>query len=244
MTPYQSLFARQEIKFLVQQWQYDRLIDCLQGALQADACGEVTIGNIYYDTPDFQLIRASLEKPKYKEKLRLRCYNQPSSNSNTFVEIKKKYRGTVYKRRIAMPYQEAFLELEKKKVLSPDDSFEHRQISAEISYMMDHYPDLQPAMCVFYDRLAWQGIRQPDLRITFDRNLRWRTQDLDLRMGSYGMPILEPGQRIMEIKVQQAIPLWLCHALSELEVYKTSFSKYGRGYMDYRRCMEHVTNIA
>lgn len=99
MSGYQSVFCRVEVKFMLTAAQYRALIPVLKQYMVPDDFFKSTISNLYYDTPDFRLIRTSLAKPRYKEKLRLRCYNVPAEESQSFVEIKKKVDGVVYKRR-------------------------------------------------------------------------------------------------------------------------------------------------
>lgn len=225
---FKDVFQRIELKYMLDEGQYLELRNRLRGYAEVDAYGETSIMNIYFDTPDFELINRSLEKPKYKEKLRLRTYGRPGDDSNAFIEIKKKFKGVVYKRRISMPYREALgYLLDGKPVNEPS------QISREIDYFISHYKGLKPAMTVTYDRIAMAGIEDPELRITFDRNIRWRTKDMDLRNGNDGTDILLPGEHLMELKVAGGIPMELARMLSDLEIRQTSFSKYGRGYQMY-----------
>lgn len=189
-----------------------------------DRFAESTIGNIYYDTPDFRLIRRSLDRPAYKEKLRLRTYRTPGAHTEAFVEIKKKYDHIVYKRRVAMPYRQAVDYLAGGQ--APEDS----QIAREIEWFREFYQGLRPAMCICYDRYAVFDKNQPALRITFDSRIRWRDHALDLSRGMDGRPVLEDDLCLMEIKIPGATPLWLARALSDAGVFPTHFSKYGRAY--------------
>ena len=93
-------FKRTEMKFLLTPYQYAALMREIENNIKPDDYPESHIENIYYDTPTDYLIRTSLEKPIYKEKLRLRTYGVPGAASPAFLEIKKKYDGIVYKRRI------------------------------------------------------------------------------------------------------------------------------------------------
>lgn len=104
---YQAVFKRNEIKYLLTGRQLSSLMPVLQSHMVPDAFAHSSILNLYYDTPDFRMIRRSLEKPKYKEKLRLRSYGTPESGSQVFPEIKKKARGIVYKRRVSMSCEDA-----------------------------------------------------------------------------------------------------------------------------------------
>ncbi len=192
--------------------------------MKKDVYGQYTICNIYYDTDDWRLIRASLEKPKYKEKLRVRSYGTAKNDSKVFVEIKKKYDGIVYKRRITCGANEVFDYLNGNQ-----NEADYGQIGREIEWFQQFY-HTKPKVFIGYDRLAFAGIEDPELRITFDTNLRWRTDRLDLRYGDYGAPISGYGDVLMEIKIPDTAPLWLSHLLSKAKAYPTSFSKYGACY--------------
>lgn len=220
------VFERVERKFLLTPTQYAGLMRVLPEYMQADQYGESTILSLYLDTEDSLLIRRSLEKPVYKEKLRLRSYGVPRGTDNVFLEVKKKVRGVVYKRRICLPLARAMECLAQGSVPAAGG-----QIGREIAYMLRRYR-LRPAVLLAYDRTAYTELEpSPNrLRITIDRDIRSRQTDLDLRLGSAGELLLAPGMRLMEIKTAHAIPLWLCAALDQNEIRPTSFSKYGRVY--------------
>ena len=228
MENYQSIFERYEKKYLLSQTQYDALMGRIGELAAPDQFGETTVMNLYYDTPDYRIIRHSLEKPVYKEKLRIRSYGVPGNDSRTFMELKKKCRGIVYKRRVALPYGEATGHLEEGIPFR-----EMTQIGKEIDYFREMNPDLTRGMVIIYERTAYAGIKDPDLRITFDRDIRYRERgpSCDLAEGSEGTRILAPGERIMEIKVPRAMPLELVRILNELKIYPHSFSKYGQAYL-------------
>ena len=229
-----NVFNRYEKKFLITDDIYEQIIERIDSRMEPDSHsqngGIYTICNIYYDTGDDYLIRTSIEKPLYKEKLRLRSYGQPNKDSEAFIEIKKKFDGNVNKRRITLPMGEAvdYLNNDVRPRSVPEDS----QIFREIEYMRSRYA-LEPKLYLSYDRRAYVDKENEELRITFDRNITTRREDLDLASGSYGDKLLPEGYWIMEIKVTQAIPMWLTDILSELKVYKTSFSKYGTEYKEY-----------
>lgn len=225
MGQYQDVFKRVEKKYLLSEYQYKELRKKLEEYVRVDKYGKTTITNIYFDTPDMLLIRRSLEKPVYKEKLRLRTYGVPGAETPAFIELKKKYKGVVYKRRIDMPYEDAVKYLYKG--VHPEKT---TQITKEIDYFLKFYRGIAPAMYISYDRIATYGIEDPNLRITFDGNITWRTQELELSKGVWGSKLLNEGERLMEIKIGGAMPLWLVKILDELEIYPTSFSKYGNAY--------------
>ncbi len=228
MSGFKDTFQRFETKYLLEDFQYRAIMERLKDMAKVDEYGETSILNIYYDTPSFSLIKASLEKPVYKEKLRLRSYGIPKDDTRAFIEIKKKYEGIVYKRRIGMDYSDCL------KYLNDNEPVEKQsQISNEIDYFKQFYKGLRPAMAISYDRIAMAGINDPELRITFDENIRWRVDNLDLKAGNVGKEILKKGQRLMELKIAGAMSIEMAHILSDLNIRKISFSKYGRGYLDY-----------
>jgi hypothetical protein len=220
----QMIFKRYEIKYLLSAEQRAAIEQALDDHMIADVHGHSTILSLYLDTPDYRLVRRSMEKPFYKEKLRVRSYGVAEPDSTVFVELKKKYDSVVYKRRIGMTQQEADSYLETCQPTS--DS----QIAREINYCMQHYEQLAPKVLLSYERDAYYGDGDPNFRITFDENILWRDYDANLSSGVYGTPILGEGQSLMEVKTAGAIPLWLVHILSENHIYRTSFSKYGRAY--------------
>ncbi len=220
----QFTFKRYEKKYLLDTAQYQTLRKVLDQSMRADEYGQSTVCNVYYDTPDFALARASIEQPVYKEKLRVRSYGIPTRGDKVFVEIKKKYDGVVYKRRVRMPDGEAFAYL-NCGVPARDDS----QIQREIDWFCS-CRSLEPKVYIAYDRTALAGREDPELRITFDRNIRWRDYELDLTEGDHGEPLLAPDTLLMEIKIPGTVPVWLSHLLSERSLFPTGFSKYGSCY--------------
>lgn len=220
-----NTFQRRELKYLLDPWQKSAVFSAMQGHMQGDRYPDSAISNIYFDTPDFLLIRRSLEKPIYKEKLRMRSYGIAKEGGTVFVELKKKYRSMVYKRRVPMELSQA----ESYLSYNPPTG-KACQIRKEIDYFLDFYQPLQPAMFLSYQREAFVGIQEQGLRVTFDKDILWRREQITLRSGAYGVSALEPGFTLMEVKAVGAIPLWLAKVFSENGIYKTSFSKYGRAY--------------
>lgn len=207
----QHSFERHEKKYFLTPVQREALLSGMQGHVRADSYGRYTIGNIYYDTDDWRIIRASIEKPVYyKEKLRVRCYGVPSENEGVFVELKKKYAGIVYKRRIVMGVRmaESFL-----AGAGAEPEVHQGQIGREIAWFQTVHKT-SPKVFIGYVRHAFAGISEPDLRITFDTDIRWRDTDLDLCAGTYGKPVLSDDRVLMEVKTPHACPLWLSRLLS------------------------------
>ena len=216
------LFRRIEKKFMLSTDQYEALLPLLEGHMVEDKFAHSKICNIYYDTPSFLLIRRSIDKPLYKEKLRVRSYGVPGEGDQVFVEIKKKFDGVVYKRRITMTCGEA------ERYLSGEaPAPEPCQISREIDYFVSRYEGLRPGMYISYDRYSLASPEGGLVRITFDSNITWRTGDLLLGSGSYGEQLLPPGKILMEVKIPGAYPLWLVDIFEQLQIRQGRFSKYG-----------------
>ena len=244
MENYQAVFKRKEIKYLLSSEERNALLPILEAHMEPDAFAHSSISNLYYDTPDFRMIRRSLEKPMYKEKLRLRSYGTPENTSTVFPEIKKKAMGIVYKRRISLPYQEAVSFLSGQQIASTDmcdgttrqiastDTCDGttQQILHELDWMLASYENLVPRVFLSYERDSYKGVSDPSLRLTLDQDILFRTDRLDLREGAFGEAILLPDQTLMEVKISNAAPLWLAQALSEIGIFPVSFSKYGRAY--------------
>lgn len=231
MENYQAVFKRKEIKYLLSSEERNALLPILEAHMEPDAFAHSSISNLYYDTPDFRMVRRSLEKPMYKEKLRLRSYGTPEDTSTVFPEIKKKAMGIVYKRRISLPYQEAVSFLSGQQIASTDMcDGTTRQILHELDWMLASYENLAPRVFLSYERDSYKGVSDPSLRLTLDQDILFRTDRLDLREGAFGEAILLPDQTLMEVKISNAAPLWLAQALSEIGIFPVSFSKYGRAY--------------
>lgn len=223
------IFKRVEKKYMLTKEQYEYLIDAISPYMQIDKYGETSIRNIYFDNCDDELIETSLRKPEYKEKLRLRSYGVPKPDSTVFFEIKKKYRGIVYKRRISMTLEEAYSYIGGGKL--PDSI--GGNIPAEIDYMMKRYR-LSPKAFISYNRTAYAGKTDPDLRITFDRDITSRYGDTRLESEAPGQKILPPDTYLMEIKIPGAMPLWMAHVLSEKNIFPHSFSKFGTAHVNQK----------
>lgn len=218
------IFERYEEKYRLSEEKYLLLIERLAKYMKGDQYGKYKICSLYFDTDDFLLIRRSIEKPKYKEKLRLRSYGIPTSKTTVFLELKKKLDGVTYKRRIPLTLAEAERYLNDGK--SPKNK---GQIFDEIDWFIKFYKAKAKAL-LFYDRIALYGIEDDNLRITFDSDICFRTENLDFKHGDDGVSLLNSGERIMEIKIVGAFPIWLSRLLAELKIYPTSFSKYGTVY--------------
>ncbi len=225
MSKYTATFSRNEIKFVFDSSKRQKLEQLLNRYLVSDQYGEHTICNVYFDNEYDESIILSQEKPLYKEKVRLRSYNVPNEYSKVYLEVKKKFCGVVYKRRLEIELKEANDYAFANKL--PRDS---SQTFQEIDYVCTNQ-NLQPAMYIAYDRIAYTDEYPDGLRVTLDKNVRWRDTDLKMEHGDYGN-VLNPDEIIMEIKTSTSIPNWLAEGLSELQIYTSSCSKYGRCYQE------------
>ena len=221
---YQKIFKRYELKYLINVEQKMRLLSSMSEYMSIDKYGKSDIRNLYFDTENYRLIRQSLEKPLYKEKLRIRSYGIAFDSDAVFVELKKKYDHVVYKRRISLPYIDA------NNWLLKNNGRLDLQISREIDYFLNFYEGLSPKAFISYEREAYYMRNGEDFRVTFDSNILGRSTDLSLSSKTYGRSLLGNGEFLMEIKCSGGIPLWMVSALSREKIYKTSFSKYGTFY--------------
>lgn len=221
---YQAVFRRCELKYLITPAQKAALLAAMEQHMAPDPYGRTTIRNIYFDTPDYRIIRRSLEKPVYKEKLRIRAYHRADPGSRVFVELKKKYDHVVYKRRLSLAEAEAVDWLAGRMHCA-----DRGQIAREIDYFLEFYPNLRPTVFLSYEREAYCS---GDFRVTFDENILVRRDELSLEAEPGGSPILPAGKILMEIKCSGGIPLWMTGELTRLRIFRTSFSKYGTAYQN------------
>ncbi len=238
---FQTVFERYELKFLLTEEQKKKVLQAMEPYMALDQYGRTVIRNIYLDTDHYRLARHSMEKPAYKEKLRIRSYDRAEPGSTVFVELKKKYKKIVYKRRISLPEEEAM-----KWVLGERSCHTDTQISEEVDYFLKYYEFLRPVAFLSYEREAFYSKDQSDFRVTFDDTILCRQEDLSLESEVYGTPLLPKGQILMEIKCSGGIPMWMTRVLSEEHIYKTSFSKYGTAYqtMIFPKLMREVSHHA
>ena len=226
-----EVMSRIESKYIINTDTYFKLLKTIENYTHPDEYNRnnklYTISNIYYDTDDNYLIRTSIAKPRYKEKLRLRAYGIPDTDDNVFLEIKKKYNGMVNKRRTTFSLSDAYEFLETH--IAPKN--ENGQITNELLYLLEAY-NPKPKVYIAYDRKAYFS-EDNNVRITFDTNIRTRRYNLKLEDGDFGDKLLDSDTYLMEIKNEKAFPLWLAQLLSECKVYKTAFSKYGTEYTKF-----------
>ena len=219
-----TVMQRVEWKYILNAEQTEYFCERLKGHMEPDAYGLTTIQSLYYDTPDKRIVRASIEKPEFKEKIRLRAYGPATNESPVYLELKRKAFGIVYKRRVQATVPEVKRFFAGEPVLDREG-----QIDREINYFRDFYQSLVPSCMILYGRTAYY---EPggDLRLTIDRCPRYRIDALRFDAAPTGIPLLNPGDTILEIKVQDTIPLWLVRILSDGKIRRGSISKYGEAY--------------
>lgn len=236
---FQTVFKRYELKYMITLEQKEKILEALSPYMELDKYGRTTIRNVYFDTDNYRLVRRSIEKPAYKEKLRIRSYSQATADSIVFVELKKKFEKIVYKRRLPLSEREAMAWVCREGE-RPIDT----QISREIDYFIDFYGKIKPTLFLSYEREAYYDKGGGDFRVTFDDNILCRQSDVSLCSQVYGEPILPEGKVMMELKCSGGIPLWMVEVLSHERIYKTSFSKYGTAYSKLIFPEIYMTNSA
>lgn len=230
-----STFCRKEMKFLITEEQMHVLLKETAAYFDYDAfCPNGSwylIRNIYMDTEQNQLIHLSTMGPTYKEKVRIRKYGTYDDQKDSYyLEMKKKAEGIVFKRRVHFTKEDLDTFLKNKQVLNGYNAFS-QQVMKEFIYLFEQY-EIAPKLFLSYERLALKGKEEPTLRMTFDRNILTRRDNFEFDKAG-GDALLKPHQIIMEIKFENAMPLWLAHLLASHQIYKTSFSKYGHEYQKY-----------
>lgn len=218
------IFERVEKKYRITSEQKLALVNLIKDKLVPDSHGISTVCSLYLDTPNHLLIRNSIDAKTYKEKLRIRTYKVPTVDDKVFLEIKKKFKGIVYKRRVALPLSKVM------EYVSSGNPPIQSQIMSEIDYAMNFYNRPKPSMIVAYEREAFFLKDDPTVRITFDTGVRFREHNLLLENGTDGTFILPDDAVIMEIKTAGAMPMWLSSVLNSSSIFPTSFSKYGTAY--------------
>ena len=234
---FKTVFKRYELKYMITPAQKEKILEAMSPYMELDEYGRTTIRNIYFDTDNYRIIRRSIEKPSYKEKLRIRSYTKATESSTVFVELKKKHEKVVYKRRLPMCEKDAMAWL-----CGYSPSPLNTQISREIDYFIKFYGKLNPSVFLSYEREAYYDKSGGDFRVTFDDRILCRNNDVSLCSAVYGEPVLPEGKLLMELKCSGGIPLWMVRVLSNEHIYKTSFSKYGMAYTLYLNPKRSMVN--
>lgn len=229
-------FNRVEKKYILNKSQYDAIKTYLESDL-IDAADELgyhesyNVSNIYYDTEDNLIIKKSISKPAFKQKLRLRAYGNISEDSIIFIELKKKINGFVSKRRTKISLSDVSDLIENHKLPFSND-YQNKQILKEIQFFTQQY-SLKPSLYLYYEREVYCNPNKTGLRITFDKNITTRRYNLDLTKGNSGKHLLDEDTYVLEIKTNRNLPYWLNQLLNENKIYSTSFSKYGTEFYEY-----------
>jgi len=231
-------FKRNEIKYLISSEQFEVIkAELMKHMILDKNCrqtGSYMIYNLYFDTDNDEIIRRSIDKPYYKEKLRLRSYKIPTSGRDiVYFELKKKIGGIVAKRRATMTYAEAMQFLDTG--IHPEtENYLDKQVMNEIADFLYRNP-AKPKVFISYERTAFFDKDNTEFRVSFDRNIITRRNQVNLTEGDFGLELMDDDQYLMEIKLSTQIPLWLCQYLSSMKIYSTSFSKYGTEYKLYTK---------
>jgi SPX domain protein involved in polyphosphate accumulation len=223
----ENIFKRYEKKYLVTREQGTALQELFLRHMEADRYGSYLVQNLYFDTDNWDAIRESVDKPIYKEKMRLRCYGVPQQGTDLFLELKKKYKGIVYKRRVAIPSASLSGKTVRDAVCT-----EPSQIARELGFYLKSNA-VSEKIYIAYRRVALAGVQDDGLRVTFDTDLCFRTDRLDFTHPHVGLPILPGNDMLMEIKTLGGMPMWMVRILSESKIYPTTFSKYGVCYTEH-----------
>ncbi len=226
---YQAVFKRYEMKYMMTGKQQKTVLEAMLPHMRLDSFGHTQIRNVYFDTDNYRLVRRSIEKPSYKEKLRIRSYEKVIAQDKIFVELKKKYDDIVYKRRESLPYTDLSAWLKKGSTAPfPVDT----QIGREIAYFFTYYQTMEAKVFLSYEREAFYALDGSDFRVTFDENILARREALSLSEEIWGERLIDQDCVLMEIKTSGGIPLWMTKVLTQGRIYKTSFSKYGAAYLN------------
>ncbi len=229
-----EIFNRTEEKYLLTPRQARRLLEAAKNRLTPDPyCRDgqaYLVENIYFDTADDELISRAVEKNIFRQKLRLRSYGIPAPQSTVFLEIKKKYEGIGNKRRTGMSLATAEAYLEDGKRPDPDTPGINALVLEEIDYLR-RTRDLTPKAMITYERQAWFSAADPGLRLTFDRNILAREDELYLGAGPGGRPLLTGGKILFELKAEVAVPMWLAREMAQMKIWPVTFSKYAQEYI-------------
>jgi SPX domain protein involved in polyphosphate accumulation len=228
-----TYFQRFEQKYVLDQFQYNEILRMLPEFTREDEFFRTTVYSIYYDTDDFKITKKLLDKSAYKEKLRLRSYGSPNAGDPVYVELKKKLNGISYKQRFPIPF------INMESCFNLNVSAYTNYISGEANWFLQRH-ELSPKFMLWYDRLAFRGIENKDLRITFDSHVRWRDSDIDYAKGQYGYPLLADNTYLMELKVEKSIPLFLARHLASLKIFPVSFSKHKMAYENIMNSRRHL----
>ena len=229
----QKEFQRREIKYILDPEVFENLLFDLQAHLIQDDFAHSTISNVYFDSPDYQMIKDSINHLYGSEKIRMRTYDpEPSETSQVFLEVKKKeFQGELeigHKYRLTSHPNAVYNYVQYGLV---DQSLADERVGQELAILRERYSQLLPMMYIHYKRFSMKGIEDPKVRVTFDRDILYRHTDVSLTDGHYGLPLLENGKIIMEVKVKNGIPDWMEEIFAKYSLAPQPFSKYTTAYL-------------
>lgn len=224
-----EIFRRREQKYLITMAQYNELVLQMSPYMRTDTNGidgKYTITSLYFESPDHTIYYETKNKLRFRQKLRLRVYDDTDINGTAFFEVKQKHKKVVNKRRMVLPLTEAYRYINNASHISLDEiETSNKQVLREIHHFKNLF-NLKPEMIVSYDREAFHGRYDDQLRITFDFNLRCRNDDLALEHGPYGKTFIDPNLGVLEVKVNDSVPLWLTRILQDLNCEQRGASKF------------------
>lgn len=222
-----EIFSRRELKFLLPFETYKALANDMMPYMRydkfGDGFGRYNIVSLYFDTPQKTIYYETRNKLLFRQKLRLRVYDEADLNSTAFLEVKQKFKNVVNKRRTLVPLQSAYDYIYQNQSIA--DQVSNPQILKEIDHFKQLY-NLHPEIVVSYDRQAFHGLYDPDLRVTYDYNLLCRNDDLHIENGPQGENFVDPNLVVMEVKITNSVPLWLTELLSDYGLQKQGVSKF------------------
>ena len=244
LTASDRTIERVEEKYLITKHQKTVLMKKISERLEHDDFYKEQIISLYLDSDNYDLAIKTLDRPNFRLKVRVRSYDVPTPSKRVFFEVKTKLktekRKVGNKRRLVLPLKDFYAYINKgqdleelAKKASKGDA-QQCQVARELDYLVKVY-DLKPKILISSDRTAFKGKFNEDFRLTFDENLRFRTQKLRLeKTGSWEkyFPNTSDPKRsiIMEVKTMHAMPPWFVAELGELHIYPVRFSKYGKIY--------------
>ncbi len=228
----QNTFQRREKKIIMDSSLLPDILQTVSEFMNPDSYNlngiPYDICNIYFDNGNRDVTRHSVSKPFFKEKLRLRCYGIPTEDSKVFFELKKKTAKIGTKRRAVLSLNDYYRFLSEGYV-DPSSQYINKRVLAEIANFIDTY-SAEPSVYLSYKRIAFFGKEDPNLRLTFDTEIRTRNYDLRPELGIYGELLLPKDKTIAEIKFSGAAPMWFAALMSKHGLEFSPYSKIGKEY--------------
>ncbi|MFF0816928.1 polyphosphate polymerase domain-containing protein [Rhodococcus sp. NPDC003318] len=223
-------FNRYEIKYFVDEMKVPELRHELAARMDTDPYsphGGYPVTSLYYDTPDLRFYWEKIEGLKFRRKLRLRLYGQPSDctdDTPVQIEIKQRVNRVTQKRRIALPYAVAQRWLNGREDIECDPA--QRPFVNEVTTLIGNL-DLRPMVTTGYLREAFVG-READLglRVTIDHKIHGRDRDFHFASGAENRFIIPPKLAIVELKANERVPYWATDLTARLNMSVIRVSKY------------------